>query len=30
VEQSAQIDIVDSGQTTQTNNNRDKFKSLKV
>jgi replicative DNA helicase len=30
VEQSAQIDIVDSGQAPQTNNNRDKFKSLKV
>jgi hypothetical protein len=30
VENSAQIDIVDSGQVPQTNNSRDKFKSLKV
>jgi replicative DNA helicase len=30
VEQSAQIDIVDSGQVPQTNNPKDKFKSLKV
>jgi hypothetical protein len=31
VEQSAQIDIVDSGQVPQTNNSqRDKFKGLKV
>jgi hypothetical protein len=30
VEQSAQIDIVDSGQVPQTNSSKDKFKSLKV
>lgn len=30
VEQSAQMDIVDSGQVPQTNNPKDKFKSLKV
>ena len=30
VENSAQIDIVDSGQVPQTKNSRDKFKSLKV
>lgn len=30
VEQSAQIDIVDSGQVPQSNNPKDKFKSLKV
>jgi hypothetical protein len=30
VEQSAQIDIVDSGQVPQTNSSKDKFKGLKV